>query len=128
MQGCAVIKELNMAKNGKYLIHQTAEEMLEAVSLCIEETVDATLRSSPFIGIMVESIDIATESSMIVYGKAFCNGEVTGHFLKLIRIEGQATGEHLYKELVSFLESKGIILDKVSGHSTDGARTMMGLQ
>lgn len=61
---------------------------------------------------------------MIVYAKAFCEGEVTNHFLKLIQIEQHATGEHTYKELSSFLETKGITLDKISGLSTDGARAI----
>jgi hypothetical protein len=129
MQGCDVIRELNMAKNAQYLSHQIAEEMLEAINLCIEETVDAELHSSPFVGVMVDdSKDIATESNMIAYATTFANGEVTNHFLKLIRIEGQATGEQLYKKFSLFLETKGITLNKVSGLSTDGARAMTGLQ
>ena len=127
MQGCAVIKELNFAKNAQYSSHQIAEEMLEAISSCIEESTDNALRVSPFIG-TDESTDIAIESNMIVYAKTFHNGEVSTHFLKSIRIEGHATGKHLYKELSSFLEDKEITLDKVSGLSTDGARAMTGLQ
>lgn len=60
---------------------------------------------------------------MIVYAKAFCEGEVTNHFLKLIQIEQHATGEHPYKELSS-QQTKGITLDKISGLSTDGARAI----
>ena len=132
MQGCAVTTELNMAKNAQYSSYQIAEEMLEAISLWIEQTVDttlSTLQSSPFIGVMVdESTDNTTESTMIVYAKTFCDGEVTNHFLESIRIEEKVTGEHLYKELSSFLETKGITLNKVSGLRTDGARAMTGLQ
>ncbi len=65
---------------------------------------------------------------MVVYAKSFFNGEVRTNYLKSIRIQGHATGEHIYEELSTFLTDKGISLNKVSGLSTDGARAMTGLQ
>ncbi len=38
IQGCAVMKELNVAKNAQYSSHQIAEKMLEVMSSCIEES------------------------------------------------------------------------------------------
>ncbi|XP_011403997.1 PREDICTED: SCAN domain-containing protein 3-like [Amphimedon queenslandica] len=113
IRGCAALKELFVTKNAQYSSHQIAEEMLEAISSCIEESTDLSLQASPFIGVMVdECTDIATVSNPIVYAKTFKDGDVHTNFLKCMQME----------------EDKAITLEKVLGLSTDGARAMTGLR
>lgn len=92
----------------------------------LQEMALIRIKNSPYIGIMVdESLDITTTKKLVMFAKIIHNGELKLEFCANVDIvDGKA--ETVYKEIINWLGSVGVNVDKVSGFGSDGASVMAG--
>ena len=68
--GCDYLRELNLGRNAQYSSEQTIAELLQCLSLVIEERIQSDLQSSEFFSLMTdESTDIAVLKQLVLVGK-----------------------------------------------------------
>ena len=72
-----------------------------------------------------ESIDVAVQKKLLLYCRIIENGEAKGVFGTNVEVpNGKA--ETVTEAIMTFLDERGICIEKVVGLGTDGANIMVG--
>ncbi|XP_060599728.1 uncharacterized protein C17orf113-like [Ruditapes philippinarum] len=116
----------NRKPSGILRNHQAVMHMQQYLADVLQEMALIRIKNSPYIGIMVdESLDITTTKKLVMFAKIIHNGELKLEFCANVDIvDGKA--ETVYKEIINWLGSVGVNVDKVSGFGSDGASVMTG--
>ncbi|CAG8721475.1 6749_t:CDS:2, partial [Cetraspora pellucida] len=108
-----------------YANYNSALQMLEAMSILIDNDLWNELKNSSAIGILIdESTDIATESHIIVYVKYCLYGIVKVRYLQLLQLE-HGDAKSIYNAIYSLFD-KHKLCEKIMAFASDGASVMMG--
>ena len=82
--GCDYLRELNLGRNAQYSSEQTIAELLQCLSLVIEEQILSDLQSSEFFSLMTdESTDIAILKQLVLVGRYLTDSGIKTSFLHI---------------------------------------------
>ncbi len=128
LRKCPHLHNLSVAGNASYMSDVAANEMIDAMSHVIQQNTDEMLKASPTLSILAdESTDLTVDKKLVLYGRVVDPTTFIPTTKYLTNIElGDATGKAIANEIVSFLDSKDISIDKLSGFGSDGASVMTG--
>ncbi|CAH1242822.1 GAK [Branchiostoma lanceolatum] len=125
--GCEVLRPLHVGSNATYTSSTIANEFLAVIGALVEEQTLATVRDSPFLGLMCdETVDISTTNELVLYCRCIDGaGKLQVKFLKVVPLkDGKALT--IKNALMQHLEGKDLSLQKVAGFGSDGAACMIG--
>ncbi|XP_066298487.1 zinc finger protein 862-like [Branchiostoma lanceolatum] len=125
--GCEVLRPLHVGSNATYTSSTIAKEFLAVIGALVEEQTLATVRDSPFLGLMCdETVDISTTNELVLYCRCIDGaGKLQVKFLKVVPLkDGKALT--IKNALMQHLEGKDLSLQKVAGFGSDGAACMIG--
>ncbi|XP_053373059.1 zinc finger protein 862-like [Mercenaria mercenaria] len=111
-----------------YSSSTTHDEMLDAISEVIEESVNADILSSDFVGIILdETTDLTVNKKLNIYFKSFKSGstETVTHFIDCVDIEN-GKADTLVEEIEKVCARIGLDMLKVISMASDGASVMIG--
>ena len=112
--------------NASYTSHNSAVELLEAVSESLSSTLLARVKESPAIAIMAdESTDLRTRNELPLCVRFVEDGRAVEAFLALQQLQS-TTAMYLKDTILTFLKAHQIPLDKVFWLAFDGASNMSG--
>lgn len=105
-------------------------EMECAITHVIEDQLFKNIKSSPYIGVMLdETCDISIDKKLVDYIRYIKSGKSQVAYVGNEKIS-DCTAEGIKTALTSFLRNKGLMTDddlsKVMGLRTDGALVMVG--
>lgn len=127
LQGCSDIVHLFRSKNAEYTSYHIAEEMQDAISLCLKQDLKEEISKASAYGILVdESTDIGASKNLIVYIRLVNDHTISTHFLTLLELDSEATGQNIADKIFEVMDENGIDKSKCVGFASDGARNMTG--
>ena len=117
--GCDYLRELSLGKNAQYSSEQIISELLQSLSLVIEEKILSDLQSSD------ESTDIAILKQLVLVGRYLTDSGVKTSFLHIGDImNGKA--ETIEGAILHYLGNKTLQITKLCAFGSDGASVMTG--
>jgi len=101
--GCDYLQELSLGRNAQYSSEQVISELLQSLSLVIEEQILSDLQSSEFFALMTdESTDIAVVKQLVLVGQYLTDSGIKTSFLQ-IRDIANGTAETIEGAIQQYL-------------------------
>ena len=122
------IEHLKCGKNVDYTSRKTADGLLEALSVVIDENLTEKIKESPCVTVLTdESTDIVVHHKLAINIRIVhpTSLKPSTHFLSDVHLDS-ATGLGIFRAIEQELASRKIPLTKVYGLGTDGASVMTG--
>ena len=123
--GCDYLCELVRGKNVQYSSEQIVAEILQCISLVIEEQILSDLQSNDLFSLMTdESTDIAVLKQLVLVGR-YVTGSRIKTFLCITDIPN-GTAKTIKETILKFLNEKSLDITKLCAFGSDGASVMTG--
>ena len=124
--GCDYLHEFSLGRNAQYSSEQIISELLQCLSLVIEEHILSDLQSSDFFALMTdESTDIAILKQLVLVGRCLTDSGVKTSFLHIGDIMN-GTAEMIEGAILHYLGDKTLQITKLCAFGSDGASIMTG--
>ena len=116
---CPDIESMYVGENATYMSDTAANEMIDCIAEVVKKEAMDKVQSSP--------TDLTVDKKLVFYARVLNpqTFQPSTVFLTNIHID-DGTAKKISKELVSYLSSKGISMEKMSGFGSDGASVMTG--
>ena len=127
--GCNYLKELRVADNANYRSRQIVGELLQTLSIQIQDDVLRDLASSSYFALITdESTDVSVLKQLVLVARYILpKGDVTTSFLAIVDLP-DGTAESIEAAIVRITEQKSIAVSRLRGFGTDGAPVMTGIR
>ena len=124
--GCDFLRELNLGKNAQYSSEQIISELLQCLSMVIDEEIILGMQSSNYFSIMTdESTDISVLKQLVLVGRYLTESGIRTSFLHIGDI-ANGTAESIEQAILDYLQSKALQISKLRAFGSDGAAVMTG--
>lgn len=124
--GCDYLRELNLGRNAQYSSEQTIAELLQCLSLVIEEKILSDLQHSDLFSLMTdESTDIAVLKQLVLVGRYLTDDGIKTSFLCITDIPN-GTAETIEGAMLKFIGEKTLQISRLCAFGSDGASIMTG--
>ena len=124
--GCDYLRELVKGKNAQCSSEQIIAEMLQCLSLVLEEQILIDLKSSVLFSLMTdESTDIAVFKQLVLVGRYVTDSGVKTSFL-CIKDMPNGTADTIEGAILKYMNEKSLEVSKLCAFGSDGAAVMTG--
>ena len=127
--GCDYLRELSLGRNAQYSSEQIISELLQSLSLVIEERILNEMQSSNFFALMTdESTDIAVMKQLVLVGRYLPTESDTGiqtSYLHIVDLPN-GTADTIETAMLRYLSDKTLPVTKLHAFGSDGASVMTG--
>ena len=129
LQGCSALSSISLGANATYHSRNSGEEFLECIAEVIHTNVISAIKNCDMYSVLIdESTDISVCKQMVTFARIVDSEFIPRtYFLKDICISNpKSDASVLFNELVDYLSSEGLSVDKMKGFGSDGAAVMTG--